>query len=138
MNRIRVALFNDRLAAEPLWTHLRQAGVPAEISREPWPTWLWFVSKDRSGVRIDVPAPLAELTGKLLTAWDAEGVLFTGIHCPECGSSRVDFPQFTEKSVITNLAVGFLAGLGLVEKDYYCEHCHWMWPKPGARPQKSR
>ena len=45
---------------------------------------------------------------------------------------RVDFPQFTEKSFITNLAIGLVAGLGLVEKDYYCEHCHCMWPKPAA------
>jgi hypothetical protein len=134
MNRIRVALFNDRFAAEPLWKHLLQAGVPAEIHDEPWQAWLWFVSTHRAGVKIDVPAQLSEVTEKLLLAWVAEGVLFTGIHCPECGSMRVDFPQFTEKSVITNLAFGFLAGLGLVEKDYYCEHCHWMWPKAGAKP----
>jgi hypothetical protein len=135
MNRIRVALFNDRAAAEPMWKRLLQAGVPAEIHNEPWQTWLWFVSKHSACVRIDVPAKLSEITEKLLLAWNVQGFLSTGICCPECGSMHVDFPQFTEKSVITNLAIGLLAGLGLVEKDYYCERCHWMWPKPGAKPQ---
>jgi hypothetical protein len=133
MNRIRVALFNDRVAAEPLWKHLLQAGVPAEIHNEPWQARLWFVSKHSAGVRIEVPAQLSEITEKLLLAWNAQSFLSTGICCPECGSMRVDFPQFAEESILTNLAIGLLAGLGLVEKDYYCEHCHHMWPKLDAR-----
>jgi hypothetical protein len=36
MIRIRLALFNDRTAAEPIRDHLRQAGIPAEIHDEPW------------------------------------------------------------------------------------------------------
>jgi hypothetical protein len=135
MNRIRVALFNDAATAEPIREHLRQAGIPAEIHHEPWLAWLWFVSQARAGVRIEVPAKMLGTTEALFRAWDAEGILFTGIRCPDCGSMRVDFPQFTEKSFITNLAFGLLAGLGLVEKDYYCEHCHWMWPKPDAKRQ---
>jgi hypothetical protein len=134
MNRIRVALFNDRAAAEPVLEHLLQAGVLAEIHDEPWLARLWFVSRLRAGVRIEVPARQFETTEKLLLAWNAKGGLFNAIHCPECGSLRVDFPQFTEKSFTTNLAIGLLAGLGLVEKDYYCEHCHCMWPKPRAVP----
>ena len=86
MNRIRVALFNDRAAAEPVREHLLQAGVPAEIHNEPWLAWLWFVSTPRAGVRIEVPAELSETTEELFRAWDAEGILFTGIRCPDCGS----------------------------------------------------
>ena len=134
MNRIRVAIFSDRTAAEPVLKHLLQAGVPAEIHAEPWLARLWFVSKQRAGVRIDVPARQIATTEKLLLAWNAHGGLFAAIHCPECGSLRVDFPQFTEESFTTNVAIGLLAGLGLVEKDYYCEHCHFMWPKPRVLP----
>jgi hypothetical protein len=132
MNRIRVALFNNRAAAEPVREHLLQAGVSAEINNGSWLARLWFVSKLRAGVRIDVPAQQVETTEKLLLAWNTTGDLFTAIQCPDCGSLRVDFPQFTEKSFITNVAIGLLAGLGLVQKGYYCEHCHFMWPKPRA------
>jgi hypothetical protein len=97
MNRIRVALFNDRAAAEPMWKHLLQAGVPAEIHNEPWQARLWFVSKHSTGVRIEVPGQLSEVSGKILLAWNAQGFLSAGICCPECGSMHVDFPQFTEK-----------------------------------------
>jgi len=134
MNRIRVVIFNDRTAAEPVLAHLLEAGVPAEIHDEPWLARLWFVSKLRAGVRIAVPARHFATTEQLLLAWNAQGGLFTAIHCPECGSLRVDYPQFTEKSFITNVAIGLLAGLTLVEKNYYCEHCHFMWPKPSAVP----
>jgi hypothetical protein len=133
MNRIRLALFSDRVAAEPIREHLSQAGVPAIIHDEPWLTWLWFVSNHHAGARLEVPAPFFEVAEKLLLACDARGDLLTAVHCPECGSLRVDFPQFTEKSFTTNLAFGLLAGVGLLEKDFYCEHCHFMWPKPGAK-----
>ena len=135
MSRIRVALFNDAATAEPIRVYPRQAGIPAEIHHEPWLTWLWFVPRSEAGLRIDVPACLSEAAGELLRAWDAEGVLFIGIRCPDCGSMRVDFPQFMGKPFITNPAIGLLAGLRSVEKDDYCEHCHRMWPKPGAKPQ---
>jgi hypothetical protein len=29
--------------------------------------------------------------------------------------------------------MGFLAKLGLIEKEYYCENCHYTWPKEGTR-----
>lgn len=133
MNLIRVALFDDRATAEPVCEHLLQAGVPAVIHNEPWLTRLWFVPKRRAGVRLEVPVAFFEATEKLLFAWNARGDLFAAVHCPACGSLLVDFPQFTEKSFTTNLAFGFLAGVGLLEKDFYCAHCHFMWPKPNAK-----
>ncbi|HEX9047077.1 MAG TPA: hypothetical protein VF988_08615 [Verrucomicrobiae bacterium] len=133
MNRIRVAFFTDRMAAEPVRVHLRQAGVPAVIQDEPWLTWLWFVPNHRAGKRIEVPLPYFKLAERLLLTWNAEGELRAAIHCPECGSLRVDYPQFTEKSFVTNLAFGFLAGVGLIEKDFYCEHCHFMWSSKDAK-----
>jgi hypothetical protein len=135
MNRIRLAIFNDRATAEPIRDRLLRAGIPAEIHGEPWQAKLWFVSRLCAGVRVDVPAKLSQTAELLLLAWDcAEGALQDAIRCPDCGSLRVDYPQFTEKSFCTNVAIGLLAGLGLVEKDYYCEHCHCMWPKTGATP----
>ena len=130
MNRVRVALFNDRAAAEPVRRRLLQAGIPAEIHEQLGLARLWFVSNQSAGVGIEVPGRLAETAHQLLRTWDnAEGALSGAIRCPECKSMRVDYPQVTRKSISTNLVIGLLAGLGLVEKDYYCEGCHCMWPK---------
>jgi mono/diheme cytochrome c family protein len=139
MNRVRVALFADRSAAEPIRERLQQSGIPAEIRHESWLARLWFVSRLSAGVRVEVPAALADRADELLEAWDAaQEISRSAIRCRECGSLRVDYPQFTEKSLLTNLAIGLFAGLGLVEKDYYCEQCHNMWPKPSKTPRRVR
>jgi hypothetical protein len=69
-----------------------------------------------------------EIAQQLVIAWDQ--ALNAAIRCPECKSLLVDYPQVTRKFFFTNLAIGLFAELGLVEKDYYCEACHYMWPKP--------
>jgi len=139
MTRIAVALFNDRTRAEPVQKRLLESGVQAEIHDELRLEKLWFVSKPKAGVRIEVPADQFERAQQLLIDWDmAEGFLREAIHCPECKSLRVDYPQFTRKSMLTNVAMGLAAEVGLVEREYYCEDCHFTWPKEGTKPRRDR
>ncbi len=139
MNRIRLALFGDRVTAEPVRSCLLKAGIPAEIHDGLQLERLWFVSKSAAGARLEVPARQFDRSIQLLQEWDAvQGVLRGAIRCPECKSLRVDFPQFTRKSFLTNLAVGLIAELRLVERQYYCEDCHCMWSKQGAKPRRHR
>src|SRR5262249_6188016 len=119
MNRIPVAIFNYRAKAEPLQERLAAAGVPAEIHDELRLEKLWFVAKPAAGVRLEVPAQHFERACRLLQSWDvAEGALREAVRCPECKSLRVDYPQFTRKSLVTNVAIGLVAALGAVEKEY--------------------
>lgn len=139
MNRISVALFNDRSKAEPIQRRLREAGIPAEIHEELRHQKLWMARRADCGVRLEVPANQFERAEDMLTDWDArDSALRDAIHCPECGSLRVDYPQFTRKSLLTNLAMGIAANLGVVEKDYYCEECHFTWPKEGTKARRDR
>src|SRR5437868_1378860 len=115
MNRIAVATFNDRAKAEPLQHRLAEHGIKAEIHDELRLEKLWFVSKPKTGVRLEVPANQFEQSEKFLVEWDAkEGALRDAIHCPECGSCRIQYPQFAHKSVIPNVIMGFLASVGRV------------------------
>jgi hypothetical protein len=135
MSTIRIALFMDVGEAEPVRERLVQAGIPAQIHHEPNLAMLWFVSKSAGGVRLEVPTDSAEHSRQLLLEWDAaNGLLHGAIRCPECASLRIDFPQFTQKSLFTNLAMGLVAELRLLEREYYCEDCHCMWPRPGTKP----
>ena len=139
MNRIRLALFRDRSAADKLRDGLVKAGIRAEVHDDLQLERLWFVSKSAAGARLEVPFQQREQATMLLLEWDVSaGVLREAIRCPECGSLRVDYPQVTRKSLLTNLAIGLLAELRLVERQYYCEECHCMWPGPGARPPRQR
>lgn len=130
MQRVRVALFPDRVTAEALRDRLIEAGITAEIHDHLQLQWLWFVSKRTAGARLEVGLGQELNAAKLLREWDsATGLLRGAIRCPDCKSLRVDYPQYTPKSFLTNLAVGLLAELRLIEREYYCEECHCMWSK---------
>src|SRR4051794_25886292 len=105
MNTIPVALFSNRSDAEPLQGRLSEAGIHAEIHHVAL----------MNGARLDVPADRFERAYQLLLDWDAaEGALRGAIRCPECKSLRVEYPQYSHKSTLPNLLVGFLANIGAV------------------------
>ena len=139
MNRITIATFQDRSKAEPLQRRLTDNGIKAEIHDELRLEKLWFVSKPTTGARLEVPCNDFEKSEKLVAEWDArEDALHDAIRCPECKSFRVQYPQFAHKSVMPNVVMGFLASVGRVEKEYYCEDCHYTWPKEGSKLPKAR
>jgi nitrite reductase (NO-forming) len=136
MSRIRVAHFEDGAQAEAVRQRLTQAGIHADIHRKSGLAKLWYVSKNRAGIRVEVHARDAERARCLLLGWidQYESV----VRCPECRSLQVDFPQFTQKSFLTNVTMGLVAEIGLIEREYYCEDCHCMWAKPGSRQPSAR
>ena len=136
MKRIRVALFAERCKAEGLRRHLEQSSIPAIVRGEGGWVKLWFLTERQSGVRVEVSATAAERVWDLLV--DKERWLADAICCPECGSFRIDYPQFTEKSLLTNLAMGLISEVGFLEKQYYCEDCHCMWSKPRGKSSRAR
>ena len=139
MNRITVAFFSHQDKAEPVQKRLVANGVHAEVHDELRLEKLWYASKPNCGVRLEVPADEFERAEQLLLDWDmAEGALREAIRCPECKSLRIQYPAFAHKSVIPNVVMGFLARLGGVHEEYYCEDCHFTWPKEGTKASKLR
>lgn len=139
MSRIRVAFFENRMQAEPARRRLAKAGIDAEIQKESGLAKLWFVSRQQIGVHLEVPARDAVRTRELLIEWSSDrGWSQSLIRCPECSSMRIEYPQFTEKSFLTNFAMGLLAEFRVLERQYYCEDCHCMWARPDAKPRRSR
>ena len=118
---------------------LVQAGFKARIAEESWFQRLWFVRKAEAGVRVEVPADQRERAEKVLLDADAaEGILREAIRCPECKSLRLQYPQFARHSSLTNVMLGLASALGIVEKEYYCENCHFTWPKEGTRSRRDQ
>lgn len=139
MENMCVALFSNEQKAEPIRARLEKAGIHAKIPKGLELEKLWFVSKKQMGARIEVPGEEFERAEQMLLDWDeTEGALREAIRCPECRSLRVGFPQAAQHSILTNLAMGVGAEVGLVEKDYYCEDCHFTWPRAGSRPRRDR
>ncbi len=139
MSWVRIALFMEPRAGEFVRRRLIAAGIPAELHHEPAVARLWFVSNRDSGIRLEVRRIDSEKARRLLqdSASEADS-LQNAVHCPECGSLRVDYPQFTEKSLLTNIVMGLATEIRLIERDFYCEDCHCLWSKPSLRVRRSR
>ncbi len=138
MRTVTIATFNDPGKAEPLRRRLEEVHIPAEVHDQSAVEQLWFVKRPVAGVRLKIHAADYERAIKLLREWDAtEGILKDAVRCPECGSSRVEYPQFTRKFLLPNL-VGLLAAIGLIERKFYCMDCQYTWPRNGRKKSKRR
>jgi mono/diheme cytochrome c family protein len=139
MSTMRLAHFENQAQAEPARKFLLESGIKARIHAESGVAKLWFVSRYQAGVRLEVPGQETARSLKLLGQGDTPSeILRDAVRCPECHSLRVDYPQFTRKSVLTNLVMGLLAEIHFLERNYYCEDCHFMWPKPTGKLPRVR
>jgi hypothetical protein len=128
MEPVTVATFNELEEAEPLRQRLAQAGVPAQIHDERRLQRFFFLSRPLAGVRLRVDKKDYTRAENLLNECDkASGILHDAIRCPECGSSRIEYPQFSRRFTWGGIAAVF-AALGFFEKKFFCKHCQYTWP----------
>jgi len=100
MEMVTVATFNEPQQAEPLKQRLERAGIQSEVHDERNLQRYWFMSETLAGIRLRVEKHSYQKARELLEGWDrVDDALHDAIHCPECKSSRVEYPQFTRKFV---------------------------------------
>src|SRR6185369_16082534 len=136
MNSITIATFNSLEPAEALKHRLEQAGIHAVVHDESKLQRYWFMSARLAAQKVEVDRHDLEAVKKLLAEWNAyENPLKDAVCCPECGSSRVEYPHFTRK-FITPIAVEILSVLRLFPREFYCQECHFTWPKEEKRERE--
>jgi hypothetical protein len=129
MNKIPLVLFNNQSDAEPLLKRLVENGIPTRMT----------ACQPHGSVRLEVPDDQFGRVYHLLVDWDVQdGALRRAIRCPECRSLRVEYPQYSHKSILPNLLVGFLVTIGAADKEFYCHDCHFTWPREGIKPSPLR
>lgn len=126
---ITVATFNEREPADQIATHLREAGIDAEVYDESHEQkWKLFNLHPRAHMRVRVHSTEEERALAVLAeAKGEEPALEQSVKCPECGSSRVEFPQFSRRTLMGALPAA-LAATGVIAQEFYCEACHFTWP----------
>ncbi|MEA3206991.1 MAG: hypothetical protein QOE70_48 [Chthoniobacter sp.] len=132
---ITVATFNEREPADALAARLREAGFAADVYDESSEQkWKLFNLTPRAHMRVRVHT--SEEAGVLakLDEWKDDPIFTSAMHCPECGSSRIEFPQFSRRTIMGALPAA-LAATGLIDKQFYCEACHFTWPALPAKVQ---
>ena len=109
---LTIATFNDREPADRLTTRLRDAGFNADVFDESAAQkWLLLNLKPRAHMRVRVPKADGDRAMQQLRDWDAaDGAMKEAIRCPQCGSSRIEYPQFSRRTLMGALPA--VAGRG--------------------------
>jgi len=128
MEWLTAATFNEPDYAEPLRRRLNEAGIPAAIHDERKLQKRYFLAPTLAGIRLRVPKDKQPEARKLLETWHAQdGALRCAIICPECGSSRIEYPQFSRHFLWGGVAAIF-AALGCFQRKVFCKSCNYTCP----------
>ena len=128
MKMVTVMTFNERAEAEILRKHLEAVGVPSHVLDERNQQRYRFMAEGFAGVHVQVGRDYFDRARPLAEQWDLTNPSGKrAVHCPQCGSSRIEFPQITRKFLMP-WAYAFLCAVGVCEKKFYCENCHYTWP----------
>jgi len=125
---ITVATFNEAGPAEALKDRLDKAGLHAEVMDESSTQAIFFMSREpRAHMRVRVRKEEFETAKKLIRDWEKDGVMSLAVRCPQCGSSRVEYPQFSRRTA-GSVFFALLSAAHLIPREYYCEDCQFTWP----------
>jgi transposase-like protein len=130
MEAVTILTFNESEHAEAICKQLEQAGLHPVINDERKRQKHWLVTECLACFRVQVDKRECEPAERLLDEWSTlhPEWLREAVHCPECGSSQVEYPQFNRKFTLEPAVYALLTKVGLFEKKFYCHHCHYMWP----------
>jgi hypothetical protein len=136
MNWMVVALFQNVRDAQAAREVLTNAGIRSEVHDEGSLSKLWGGKENVSFARLEAAGEQFEQAEQLFIDWaKSTGTACGAIRCPECGSFRIDYPQYAKKAVLPNMVVGTLATIAGVEKQFYCNDCHCTWHREGSSPE---
>jgi hypothetical protein len=125
---IPVATFNDVEPAQQVLQRLQQVGLPAILDDESKLERFGFMTPALAAIHIEVPTENYLDARRVIDELDrSEDLLKSAVRCPECRSSRIEFPQLTRKFILPSLLRFFMA-LKLVPRSFYCMDCHYTWP----------
>src|SRR5262249_7418039 len=128
MERVTVATFNEPEEAQSLCARLQEAGFKAEIYDERNLQKWYFLAPALAGIRLRVEKERHAQARQLIEQWHArDGALNHAIVCPECGSSRIEFPQFSRHFLWGGVAA-VAAVLRGFERKFFCKSCNFTWP----------
>ncbi|MHA3770671.1 hypothetical protein ACXR0O_03935 [Verrucomicrobiota bacterium sgz303538] len=126
---LTVATFNEREPADRIANRLRAAGFNADVFDESdAQRFLMLNLEPRAHMRVRVDKDEGDRAILLLDEWDkADGAMHDAVRCPQCGSSRIEYPQFSRRTLMSAFPAA-AAAMGLVEREFYCENCQFTWP----------
>jgi hypothetical protein len=124
-----VATFNDVEEAQAAKADLERAGIDAKVVDESKLQKFIFLSKALACDRVLVKETDFDKARLVLLSADVQDhVLRHEVRCINCGSPKVQYPQFTRNFVTTTVFGVAGSLLHLIDKAFYCRNCHHTWP----------
>jgi predicted Zn-ribbon and HTH transcriptional regulator len=131
---VTIATFNDSGKAKQLKERFQQTGLKADVHNEGHLQQVAFMSKPQANVKVMVEEEDFEKAQRLMVDWESTDpdIAAAVIRCPQCGSSRIEYPQLTRKNLTPAIA-GILFALQIFPKEFYCQDCHYTWNNEDQR-----
>jgi len=123
---VTIATYNEPAKAKRLKEKFREAGVKADLHNEANLQTYAFMSKPKANAHVMVDENDFARAQELMVEWEAADPDIAALRCPQCNSTRIQYPQLTRKFLTTGMAAILLA-LKVFPKEYYCEDCHFTW-----------
>jgi hypothetical protein len=124
-----IATFDDAPPAETVARKLCEDGFGAITDNDAAEQLLRFCNPHPHGQwHVLVPPDKVDAALARLKELDAtEKVLRFAIRCPDCGSTQIEYPQFSRNTLIGAIIPAAVTALGLAERQFYCTACHFTW-----------
>jgi hypothetical protein len=125
---ITLATFNEAAPAEVLKDRLIGAGFHADFTDDAGAQAIFLLSPHpRANMHVHVRKEEYDRAKRLLQDWEKDGVMAEAVRCPQCGSSRIEYPQFSRRTA-QSFFFAMLSAAHLIPREYYCEDCQFTWP----------
>ena len=141
---VNVAVFENQIDAQKLEKFLQLRCIEARTHNDRWVQIFCFLCPPHATWRTQVR--LADLLSvERMLDTDPERGLLTerALHCPSCGSLRVQYPQMTRRFLSPAILLDLGVLFHVIDHEACCGHCQNIWhvpkPQPGLQlPSHSR
>ena len=123
---VNVAVFENISDGRILETFLRDKGIDVRTYDDKLLQNFLFLCPPHVTHRIQVRTDHFQQAVKAMDEAHPP-VLEKAIHCPSCGSLRVNYPQMTRKFFLPTVALHLGIIFRIIGHECYCENCHLTW-----------
>jgi hypothetical protein len=132
-----VAVFENLDTARALETCLQGHAFEARTYDDKLFRYFLFLRPPQITYRVQVRASQFSGAAQFLET-RPPAVLSKAIHCPACGSLRVNYPQMTRRFILPTILLHLSIIFRIIGHECYCENCHHMWNLPADAARKVR
>ena len=128
---VDVAIFENLTDGQKLELFLKQNRFAARVFNDRLLQLFLFLCPPRAVFRVQVRFnDYKVVTDMLNRDITASKLAEAAVHCPDCDSRRVQYPQMTRKFFLPTVLLHFGIIFRIIEHEAYCENCHYLWRLP--------